>query len=331
MKKYLSVCFLVVNLASANSDKESADFFDMTYEEDEEIYLKVFGHVDHQEDMLFDTEVLIDGESVGTVPTIIGKNSRIQVFSLKKCLKRYLDAEDIELINKFRDEDGFVAFNELKEISLEVKLNRLKMVVDVKIPLSKKKVRSFGNKRGFVEKEPNVRPSTFSSILNMRVSQSFNKNKSDTNNKSYIVLDSVINILGLCLEGDISYEKDSRSKGKFKRNYTTLVYDWEEPDIMIRYGDIFSRTLSYQSLPHVWGINIKKDVERERIRGSTTPIQITVLRLSTVEVYSNNHLIRTRTNVAPGTYILDDISYSRGSNDIKIKIIDETGREEVLD
>jgi outer membrane usher protein len=56
-----------------------------------------------------------------------------------------------------------------------------------------------------------------------------------------------------------------------------------------------------------------------------------LFKKSTIEIYSNNHLIRTRTNVAPGTYILDDISYNNGANDIKIKIIDESGREEILD
>ena len=102
-------------------------------------------------------------------------------------------------------------------------------------------------------------------------------------------------------------------------------------DMTIKYGDVFSRSLSYQSVPHVWGINFNKGVELISHEGLDRNIQITLLKKSTIEIYSNGNLIRTKTDVAPGTYVFDDISFHNGDNDIKIKIIDETGHEQILD
>jgi outer membrane usher protein FimD/PapC len=143
----------------------------------------------------------------------------------------------------------------------------------------------------------------------------------------------VVNLFGLCVEGEVSYEhaSEDEKKGKFYRDYTTFVYDLPKQDVMLRFGDVFSRTLSYQSVPRVWGLNVFKDVSAEKSQGRRGPIQITLLRKSTVEVYVDGNLIITRTNVVPGTYTFDDIGLHNGSNNILIKIIDDTGREQYID
>lgn len=321
-----------------SKDESPLSEIDLKYGDSEEIYRQIFGHVDHQEDMLLDTDVLVDGEESGSAPTLIGKNCKIQAAALKNCLADYLESEDISAIDKYKDEDGFVEFKNLDNLSLKTKLNHLTMQVEVSLPLDKKKERSFSGRRKFRGQKSNVEPANLSAVVNIRASQSFNKDRFSSNNMKNFVFTPYVNLFGLCIEGETTYQqasgsmkKDSKEKGNFHRDYTTVVYDWIQPDIMFRYGDIFSRSLSYQSPPRVWGFNISKDVEREKSEGFASPIRITLLKTSTIEVYSNNHLIRTRTNVAPGTYILDDISYNSGANDVKIKIIDESGREEILD
>ncbi len=309
----------------------SLDDFDLKYEDSDELYRQIFGHVEQQEEMLFDADVLVDGEESGCAPTFIGKTCKIQASALKNCLTDYLDSDEIELIDRCKDEDGFVEFQKLDNLSLKTKLNRLTMQVEVVLPIEKKKVRKFSGKKRYQGKRSNVDPANVSAAINVRASESFSRHDIYSENKKNLILTPYINLLGLCVEGEVSYEKTTNSKGQFHRDYSTLVYDWAEPDIMFRYGDIFSKSLSYQSPPRIWGLNINKDVERKKSEGFSSPIRITLLKTSTIEIYSNNHLIRTRTNVAPGTYILDDISYNSGANDIKIKIIDETGHEETLD
>lgn len=332
MKKSLvtTLCFFSY-LSSAAEESDKVVMPDFAYEDNEELYRQVFGHVEQQEEMLFDTDVLIDGEKSGCAPTLIGGNCKIQVASLKDCLEEYLEPEDIDIIDKYRDEDGFVAFENLDKLSLKTRLNRLTMQVEVSLPLEKKKERSLDGRGKSYREKPNVDPANVSAVLSVRVSQSFNKDKFDSNNTKNLVLTPYVNLFGVCVEGETTYQQSKESKGRFHRDYTTVVYDWAKADTMFRFGDIFSRTLSYQSPPRIWGFNISKDVEREKSEGFSNPIRITLFKKSTIEIYSNNHLIRTRTNVAPGTYILDDISYNNGANDIKIKIIDESGREEILD
>ncbi len=361
MKKHLLTSLLICGCCSAAADVAEADGnglpssqtdtkhengkndspldgIDLTYEDSEEIYRQIFGHVDQQDDMLFDVDVLVDGEKSGSAPTLIGKNCKIQAVALKYCLEDYLESEDISLIDKYKDEDGFVEFKNLDNLSFKTKLNRLTMQVEVSLPLDKKKERSFSGRRRFRGPKSNVKPANLSAVVNIRASQSFNKARFSSDNVKNVIITPYVNLFGLCVEGETTYQQssgskstDSKGKGRFRRDYSTVVYDWVEPDVMFRYGDIFSRSLSYQSPPRVWGFNISKNVERIKSESFTNPIRVTLLKTSTIEVYSNNHLIRTRTNVAPGTYILDDISYNNGTNDIKIKIIDESGREEILD
>ena len=309
---------------------EAINFPDLTYEDDEDLYRRVFGHVDQQEDVLLDMDVLIDGEKVGQAPVLVGKESKIQVATLKELLEDFLDAKEINLIKK--DSDGFIKFEKLNRLSIKIRLNKLKMQVEISLPAEKKKIRSLGYHYGKTKIKPNATPAYISGFMNVRAAQTFYQSNHSYNTKD-LVLTPAVNLFGLCAEGEVSYKQssDAKEKSKFRRDYTTFVYDWAEPDVMFRYGDVFSHSLSYQSAPHVWGFNIYKDVEREKSEGINSPIQITLLRTSTIEVYSNNNLIKTRTNVAPGTYTLDDISYRNGANDIKIKIIDDTGREQILD
>lgn len=329
MKKSLAAALFFFSHSASAVEEEQIAVPDLTYEDSEDLYRRVFGHVDQQEDMLFDIDVLVDGEKSGSAPTLIGGKCKIQAAALKYCLSEYLEPEDINVIDKFKDEDGFVEFSNLDRLSLKTKLNRLSMQVEVSLPLEKKKERSLSGKRQSHRERPNTEPANVSAVVNLRVSQSFNRYKSS--NTTNLVITPYINLFGICIEGEGTYERSAECKGKFHHDYTTVVYDWADADVMFRFGDIFSRTLSYQNPPRIWGIGVSKEVEREKSEGFLNPIRITLLKKSTIEIYSNNHLIRTRTNVAPGTYVLDDISYSNGANDIKIKIIDESGREEILD
>lgn len=330
MKKSLATILFFFSYLSSAAEEEQVVMPDLAYGDSEEIYRQVFGHVEQQEDMLFDTDVLVDGEKSGNAPTLIGKNCKIQAASLKNCLEEYLEPEDINVIDKYKDEDGFIEFRNLDKLSLKTRLNRLTMQVEISLPFDKKKERSLGKRRTYQEK-PNVDPANVSAVLNIRASESFNKGRYSSNNTQNLVFTPYINLFGVCVEGETTYQRTSESKGRFHRDYTTIVYDWVKADTMFRFGDIFSRTLNYQNPPRIWGFNINKNVEREKSEGVSTPIRITLLKKSTIEIYSNNHLIRTRTNVAPGTYIFEDISYNNGANDIKIKVTDESGREEILD
>ena len=71
------------NLRYEDAEAEpSVSDLDLKYADSEELYRQVFGYVEQQEDMLFDADVLVDGEKSGSAPTFIGKICKIQAASL---------------------------------------------------------------------------------------------------------------------------------------------------------------------------------------------------------------------------------------------------------
>jgi outer membrane usher protein len=84
-------------------------------------------------------------------------------------------------------------------------------------------------------------------------------------------------------------------------------------------------------VPGLWGLEFGRKPPRGSSGDFVGSPRITLLRRSNIEVYVNGSLMKTRTNVAPGSYTLDDIPYVYGSNDVRIKITDDSGRERVLD
>ena len=313
------------------SEEAVVGISDLSEADDAKLYGAIFGTVVQDKDVLLDYDVLVDGEKVGSAPVFTGKNVRIQLAALKEMLMPFLDSDDIDPLDAKMDKEGFVSFKDLTQMSFKARINRLTMCVEISLPIEKKKIRSlspFSRHREI----PNAFPANISGLCNIRASKTFYK-EAKSYNSTNLVLSPALNFWGLCIEGQTFYMKtlDSKEKGKFKRDYTRAVYDFPDHDIMIQYGDVFSRSLSYQSVPHVWGFNFNKGVERISREGWDRNIQITLLKKSTIEIYSNGHLIRTKNDVAPGTYVLDDVSFHNGDNDIKVKIIDETGREEILD
>lgn len=336
MKKSFVVLLLcLVHSARAAEDISDISAQSLAYEDNDDLYEQVFGHRAPTEEMFCDLDVLVDGEKVGKAPVFLGKNeNKVQASALKDVLKEFLDdTSEIAVIGGMQDNEGYVNFKQLSQLSTKIKLNRLLMCVEILPPLDNKKTRSLFPKMKNKIGRDNVTPAKFSSRLNMRAAKQIHKRDIGTRNETNFIFTSAVNLFGLCAEGETSYRhaSDSRKKDRFHRDYLTFVYDWADKDVLFKYGDIFNNSFSYQSVPHIWGFSINKDVEREKSEKIGAPIQITLLRTSTIEIYSGNNLIKTRHNVPPGTYTLDDIPYGRGANDIRVKIIDDTGREQMLD
>ena len=303
------------------------------FEDDEDLYARVFGKVAQQKNVLMDFTVKLDGEKIGEAAVFIGEISKIHAGTLMELLGDLLKSDDVALIRSKIDEDGFVDFTDLKSLRFDTRLNRMSMEIEITVPTEIKKVRNLSGRRvGGARPRCNVIPADISGFLRMRASENFRNGDSRSNHQS-LLFSPVLNVGGVVLEGECSHEKTSSQRGRFHRAYTSLVYDWEEHDTLFRLGDVFGGYMQHCSAPRVLGIGISKDSPNIVYdRGNfASPIQLVILRQSRVEVYVNDVLVQTRYDVAPGTYNLDNITYLNGSNNIKIKIIDDTGREQLLD
>lgn len=303
-------------------------------EPDEALYEKVFGKVAHQKEMLLEFNVFLDKEKIGEIEALVGDKCKVFAKSLQEILEDYIVPEVVNKIDSLKDKDGFVNFDDLAKLSLNMKLNRLILQIEISADVKIKKKRTLGRRDRDDNVKQNVKQAKFSGFVNARIQNSINRERvggSVTNRN--IVLNHAINLYGVVFEGSVSQDHSSRSKEKsrFRRDNSTLVYNFVDTDSFIRFGDIFSDSMRYQNVPEMFGLKIKKGAESGYESDLGEPVQITLLRQSTVTVYVNGNIVKKLENVAAGTYTIDDLNIADGSNDIRIEIVDEVGQKQVLD
>ncbi|MDR2107438.1 MAG: fimbria/pilus outer membrane usher protein [Holosporaceae bacterium] len=325
MKKACFVFFLLKSVAVAGPIPITSGGENIV-EREEEILEKIFGKRNRRKDVLMEFTLLLDGEKIGEAAVMIGKTNKVFVKSMADLLSDYLAEEETEKIRLAADRDGFVSFETLNSLGVNAKFNMTDLQLEMSVAAEKKKARSLG-KRHRNDCNVNTDPADFSGFVNMRISNTTCEGR----NYSAFIFSPTINFRGVVLEGECSRQDDCfGSGGGFRRDYTSLVWDYPEQNITLRCGDVFSCSADYHSVPGVWGIEFKKKPRSGNAVEFVAGPQITLLRKSNIEVYVNDSPVKTKIGAAPGIYTLDDISCVYGANDVKIKITDDTGRERYL-
>ena len=177
-----------------------------------------------------------------------------------------------------------------------------------------------------------VRPSNHSAYLNIRGSVDLYEDGPVSGFQNPIfLLNGVVNSGGLVVESDAIWSPGSDSKD-FQRLGTRGVYDDTKNVIRFTFGDLETQGRGFQSAPDMAGISLLRSYsvlnpqQVIRPRGDRT---FRLERPSTVEVIVNGQQVR-RLQLAPGNYNLRDFPFAQGGNDIRLNVIDDTGRSEVL-
>lgn len=177
-----------------------------------------------------------------------------------------------------------------------------------------------------------VKPADFSAYLNIRGNVDYLWSGPDKGVQSPVLfLDGAARAMGGVLESQAVWQPGSNATD-FQRLGTRLVYDDQKRLVRWTLGDLQPVTRGFQSVPDIAGLSVFRSYsvlqpqEIVRPRGDRS-FQLT--RSSTVEVYINGELVR-RLQLAPGTYNLRDFPFTQGANDIRLNILDDTGRSEVL-
>lgn len=298
----------------------------------EDLYVKVFGKASHQKEMLLEFNVLLDKEKIGEIEALIGDKCKVFARSLQEILEDYIVPEVVSKIDSLKDKDGFVNFDDLSKLSLKTKLNRLILQIEIDADIKIKKKRSLGSSNRERGSKQNVKQAKFSGFVNARMQESINKEQGRSSRDRHIILNHALNLFGLVLEGSLSQDHSSRSKEKarFRRDYSTLAYNFANTDSFIKFGDIFSNAIKYQDVPTMFGLKIQKGADSGYESDTNDQVQITLLRQSTITVYVNNNIVKKLENVAPGTYSIDDLHIADGSNNVRIEIVDDAGQKRIL-
>ncbi len=177
-----------------------------------------------------------------------------------------------------------------------------------------------------------VRPADFSAYLNIRGSVDLYEDGPVSGFQNPIfLLNGAVNALGAVLESDAIWTPGNDGQD-FQRLGSRVVFDNTEKVIRFTFGDLETQGRGFQSAPDMAGISMLRSYsvlnpqQVIRPRGDRT---FRLERPSTVEVIVNGQQVR-RLQLAPGNYNLRDFPFAQGGNDIRLNVLDDTGRSEVL-
>lgn len=177
-----------------------------------------------------------------------------------------------------------------------------------------------------------VAPAEYTGYLNIRGSVDLYEQGPVTGfQEPVFLLNSAINLKGIVLENDAIWIPGSDG-ADFQRLGSRYVYDDTRNLVRFTLGDLEAQGRGFQAAPDIAGISIFRSYsvlnpqQIIRPRGDRT---FRLDRPSTVEVIVNGQQVR-RLQLAPGNYNLRDFPFAQGGNDIRLNVLDDTGRTEVL-
>lgn len=177
-----------------------------------------------------------------------------------------------------------------------------------------------------------IKPADFSAYLNIRSSVDLVEDGADTGfAPPILLLDGATRLGKIVAESDAIWTPGNTGPD-FQRLGSRLVYDDTKDLIRFTAGDLQAQTRGFQATPDIAGLSISRSysvLNPQQIIRPRGDQSFTLERPSTVEVYINGQQVR-RLQLAPGNYNLRDFPFAQGANDIRLNVLDDTGRTQVL-
>ena len=174
---------------------------------------------------------------------------------------------------------------------------------------------------------PIVAPANFSAYVTAAINADYVHKGEDTGlSTPNIILDSAARLGGFVLENEASIQR------RFRREGTRLVYDDLRRTARYTAGDLQPISRGFSGASPMAGASIVRvyaDLEPQRNIQPRGQRSFTLTRPSTIETIVNGQTVQ-QTRLNPGTYDIGDFPFAQGSNDVRLIIRDDTGREEVV-
>jgi outer membrane usher protein len=145
-------------------------------------------------------------------------------------------------------------------------------------------------------------------------------------------MDGATRFGGLVLESEAVWSPGNNGNPDFQRIGSRAVYDDQKNLVRWTFGDLQTIARGFQSAPDIAGISIFRSysvLQPQTIIRPRGDRSFRLERPSTVEVQVNGQIVR-RLQLAPGTYDLRDFPFTQGANDIRLSVLDDSGRSELL-
>lgn len=175
-------------------------------------------------------------------------------------------------------------------------------------------------------------PAGFSAYLNIRGNVDYLwEGPNDGLQSPVLFLDGAARIGSIVAESEAIYQPGSNGVD-FQRLGSRLVYD--DINNLVRWtaGDLQPVTRGFQSSPDIAGFSAFRSysvLQPQQIVRPRGDRSFRLDRASTVEIQVNGQIVR-RLQLQPGVYNLRDFPFTQGANDIRLSILDDAGRSEIL-
>ena len=176
-------------------------------------------------------------------------------------------------------------------------------------------------------------PANWSGYVNIRGSQDYGYtgNFGDGFSKPVFFLDGATRVGQVVVEGEGVYQPGAVNKD-FQRLGTRAVYDSQRLVARFTAGDLQTTSRGFQSAPDIAGVSIYRSysvLQPQQVVRPRGDRSFQLDRAATVQVSVNGQIVR-RLALQPGTYNLRDFPFTQGANDIRLAILDDTGRTQNL-
>lgn len=175
-------------------------------------------------------------------------------------------------------------------------------------------------------------PAGFSAYVNIRGNVDYLWEGPDEGVQPPVLfLDGAARIGGIVAETEAIWQPGSNGID-FQRLGSRLVYDDTEHLMRWTAGDLLPVTRGFQSSPDIAGLSVFRSysvLQPQQIVRPRGDRSFRLERPSTVEIQVNGQIVR-RLQLQPGVYNLRDFPFTQGANDIRLSILDDAGRSEVL-
>ncbi len=177
-----------------------------------------------------------------------------------------------------------------------------------------------------------AQPAGFSAYINIRGNADYLwEGPDDGFQEPIFFLDAAARIGGVVAETEAIYQPGSNGVD-FQRLGSRLVYDDRHNLVRWTAGDLQTIARGFQSAPDIAGISVFRSysvLQPQQIVRPRGDRSFRLDRPSTVEIQVNGQIVR-RVALAPGVYNLRDFPFTQGANDIRLAVLDDTGRTEIL-
>lgn len=279
----------------------------------------------------------VDGPVIlGDVPVVVTADDRLRIASRRvlDLLAEAVDADRLRAIEGAILVPREISIEEFEASGIGLRFDPRKLTLEFIVPSEMRATRNLqvsALDRGRIGDF--LKPEDFSAYLNIRGALDYVEDGPATGfQEPSFFLDGAARLGDVVIESEAFWQPGANNSPDLQRQGTRLVYDDLDSLMRMTAGDLQPVARGFQVTPNMAGLSFARSYSELRPqqiirpRGNRTFL---LERPATVEVFVNGSLAR-RTRLNPGNYNLNDFPYTQGANDIRVNIIDDSGRQETL-